>query len=118
MAKRLKTYRIDGDLDDAAAAKAARIGCTVTDVIVRAIEEFVKDEPPQRVHGITIITDERMPPGTAALVSRGRDAVSVEPFSLGAEDAQPERSRKPAGKGPCEHRVQPGAWCKRCGHLI
>jgi hypothetical protein len=69
------------------------------------------------VHGIGIITDERMPPGTAALVSRDSDAVAVSAFALAADEPEPERPRRP-GKGPCVHRVQAGAWCKRCGHLI
>lgn len=118
MAKRLQTYRIDGDLADAVAARAAEEGETVTDVITRAFREYVEGKPPQTVHGIKIVTDERMPPGTAALVSRDRDEVSVSAFSVGASEPEPERSRKPSSKGPCPHRVSPGAYCKRCERLI
>lgn len=106
MAKRLATYRVDGKLLDAATAKAARIGRTVTDVLIQALEEFVKDDHPAP-HGIKIVTDERMPPGAAALISRGPDAVSVSAFSLGADQAKPERAPKSCkhpgvhGKGVC-----------------
>jgi hypothetical protein len=115
MAKRLKTYRIDGDLDDAVTAKAAREGETVTDVITRAFREYVKGEPPQRVHGIKIITDERMPPGTAALVSRGRDGVQVSAFSLGAEEPGPQQDT-----GPCTHpkKDRLKGRCARCRTFV
>jgi hypothetical protein len=43
------------------------------------------------------------------------DAVDVS--RLGASEPPSERPRKP-GKGPCDHRVNPGAWCKRCERLI
>jgi hypothetical protein len=31
-----------------------------------------------------------------------------------AETKEPKR----AAKGPCEHRIQPGSYCRRCGRLI
>jgi hypothetical protein len=57
---------------------------------------------------ITIISDERMPPGVVGVVSRGRDTVAVSGFSIGAEQAEPE---------PCPHpkaRVIKG-FCYACG---
>ena len=45
MAKRLATYRIDGELADAVAARAAERGETVTDVITRAFREYVSAAP-------------------------------------------------------------------------
>jgi hypothetical protein len=113
MAKRLATYRVDGKLLDAAAAKAARIGRTVTDVLTQALEEFVKDEPADPL-GIKIVTDERMPPGTAALISRGRDGVSVSAFSLGASEPEPERAPK-----SCKHpRVHGKGVCPDCHEWV
>jgi hypothetical protein len=113
MAKRLATYRVDGKLLDAAAAKAARIGRTVTDVLTQALEEFVKDEPADPL-GIKIVTDERMPPGTAAFISRGRDGVSVSAFSLGAGEPEPE----PAPKS-CKHpRVHGKGVCPDCHEWV
>jgi len=54
---------------------------------------------------ITITADDRMPPGTAALVSRGK----VTAFNIGAT---PEPARKSAA---CPHRLPVGAYCKTCG---
>src|SRR5579864_8754923 len=51
MAKRLKTYRIDGELDDAVTAKATMMGETVTSVIERAFREYVEDRPLPRKPG-------------------------------------------------------------------
>lgn len=68
-----------------------------------------KPAPP----GIKIISDERMPPGTVALVSRGRDEVSVSAFSLGA--SKPERAARSRAKAACPHRLPSGAYCKTCG---
>ena len=115
MAKRLQTYRVDGDLADAVAARAADEGETVTDVITRAFREYVEGEPPQTVHGIKIVADERMPPGTAALISRGRDSVSVSAFPLGADQDKPEPASTKSRKDGCPHRLPPGAYCKTCG---
>ena len=115
MAKRLQTYRVDGDLADAVAARAAEEGETVTDVITRAFREYVEGEPPQTVHGIKIIADERMPPGTAALVSRGRDEVSVSAFSIGAAEPEPQQDA-----GQCSHpkadRLK--GRCRRCRTFV
>jgi hypothetical protein len=103
MAKRLKTYRIDGALDDAVAATAARVGCTVTDVIIAALQEFVRNPPAPVPPGIKIITDDRMPDGLIALASPGPDGPSVVTARI---------KRKP---GKCDHRVPAGAYCKQCG---
>jgi hypothetical protein len=65
--------------------------------------------------GIKIVTDERMPPGTAALVSRGRDSVSVSAFTLGADEPEPERAVRSRAKPGCKHRLPPGTtYCKTC----
>jgi hypothetical protein len=48
VAKRLKTYRIDAELDDAVTAKATREGETVTNVIMRALREYAAGNPPAR----------------------------------------------------------------------
>jgi len=64
--------------------------------------------------GIKIVSDERIPPGTAALVSRGRDRTSVSAFSLAADLAEPPASAK-SRTGGCPHRLPAGAYCKTCG---
>lgn len=66
------------------------------------------------VHGIKIITDERMPPGTGALVSRGPDAVSVSALSLGASEPEPEQARK-----NCKHpKVRIKGTCPDCHEWV
>jgi PadR family transcriptional regulator PadR len=78
----------------------------------------VTEAPPQagplNIGGIEIgvTVDERQPPGVVGIVSRGRESTSVSAFSLGA--SEPEA----AGKGPCEHRIPPGAYCRTCERLI
>lgn len=68
--------------------------------------------------GIGVTVDERQPPGTVGVVSRGRESTSVSAFSFGAEVPEPEQDRKPASQGPCIHRIRPGSYCARCGRLI
>ena len=60
---------------------------------------------PLPTDAITITADERMPPGTAAFVSRGK----VAAFNIGPE---PGPERKTAS---CPHRLPAGAYCKTCG---
>lgn len=60
---------------------------------------------PLPADAVTIITDDRMPPGTAALVSRG----DVAAFRIGT-DPQPG----PVLGAECPHRLPSGAWCKTC----
>lgn len=62
VAKRLKTYRVDGDLDDAVAAKAASLGETVTDVIIRALREYVTEPRPRTGHVAVAGSPPTMPP--------------------------------------------------------
>lgn len=40
----LRTVRVSDDLWSAAKEKAAIVGCTVTDVVILALEEFVEQE--------------------------------------------------------------------------
>lgn len=72
--------------------------------------------PPLNIGGIDIpvITDDRQPPGTVGVISRGREAVSVSAFALAPEEAASE----PEDAGLCEHRIPPGSYCARCGRLI
>ena len=90
MAKRLATYRADGDLLDAVAAKAARMGETVTAVIERAFREYVTDAPPKGM--------------------RGQRVKSGPPPSKPVPPPAPVRFRQPA----CDHRLPVGAYCKTC----
>jgi PadR family transcriptional regulator PadR len=81
------------------------------------------DAPPQAPLSIGgfevgVTVDERQPPGTVGIVSRGRNTVAVSAFSLGAEVTEPKQDPEPASEGPCEHRIPPGAYCRRCGRLI
>lgn len=34
------------------------------------------------------------------------------------QETAPERENKTRAKGPCEHRVSPGSYCRRCDRLI
>lgn len=61
---------------------------------------------------IGVAVDERQPPGVVGIVSRGRESTSASAFSLGASEPEPD------GKGPCEHRIRPGAYCRTCERLI
>ena len=91
MAKRLKTYRIDGDLDDAVTAKAARAGETVTDVITRALREYV------------------------AGTTRRRSPAEPPPVKAASPGSPPRPRKTPVVAAGCPHRLPPGAWCKTCG---
>jgi hypothetical protein len=69
---------------------------------------------PASFRGIKISTDERMPPGAAALVSRGRDGVSVSAVSLGADSPEPVRAPK-----NCKHpRVHGKGVCPDCNEWV
>jgi hypothetical protein len=67
------------------------------------------------VHGIKIISDERMPPGTAALVSRGLDGVAVSAFSLGAGEPEPGQD---AGLCPHPKSARLKGRCTRCRTFV
>lgn len=115
MAKRLKTYRVDEDLDAAVTAKAAANHETVTDVITRALREYVKDE--FWVHeatGIKVLTDDRMPSGHVALVGRDADG---KPSVAVARISSPDQAPPPRR---CMHQGTRiiGGWCPQCDHKI
>ena len=72
-------------------------------------------QPPADPLGIKIITDERMPPGTAALISRGRDGVSVSAFSLGAGEPEPQQDTDECSH-PKKDRLK--GRCARCRTFV
>jgi PadR family transcriptional regulator PadR len=108
-------YRITAKGTEAAREAMARAA-----VQLSALGVTEGPPPPLSIGGIEIgvTVDERQPPGVVGIVSRGRDSTSVSAFSIGASEAGPEQDRKPDGKGPCEHRIRPGAYCRTCERLI
>jgi PadR family transcriptional regulator PadR len=84
------------------------------------VTEAPRRAGPPSIGGVEIgvTMDERQPPGVVGIVSRGRDSSSVSAFSLGASKPEPEQDAKPVSKGPCEHRIRPGAYCRTCERLI
>jgi hypothetical protein len=61
-----------------------------------------------------LIADERMPPGSMALVSHDADGnPSVARIDGVGTQAEPSED-----KGPCLHRVKPGSFCRSCNRLI
>jgi hypothetical protein len=67
---------------------------------------------------IPVTVDDRQPPGIVSVIAPGEEKTDVRSFALAPEEAAPAAFRKPRAKGPCEHRVRPGSYCTRCGHLI
>lgn len=89
-------------------AKALREGETVTDVITRALREYVRDECFEAA-GIAVRVDPGMVPGAAELRS-GASAVRL--VNLGDDE--------PA-KGPCPHpslSVDEFGKCRDCGEDV
>src|ERR1035441_10651093 len=105
--------RLSGKYWTATLPRVAAAGCNLGDAVA-ALAAAGHQQPPADPLGIKIITDERMPPGTAALVSRGRDGVSVSAFSLGASEPEPERAPK-----NCKHpRVHGKGVCPDCHEWV
>jgi hypothetical protein len=64
---------------------------------------------PLPTDAITIITDDRIPPGIVAMTGRGADGKpSVTALRIGPQPA-------PSAAAECPHRLPRGAWCKTCG---
>lgn len=113
-----KSYRVDSDLFDAASAKAAAAGDTLSDVITRAFQAYVDGTAPVLP----------APPGRPA--TPGEIAVKVntarEAMDLGralAAQRRPARSRTRPGTGEpdgCRHPVNRrlGATCGACGRTV
>ena len=101
-------------LDLLAAIDAARGDQSRPDWGRDAFHAALEHSPPDPL-GIKIITDERMPPGTAALVSRDRDGVSVSAFSIGAGEPEPQQD---AGQCPHPKKDRLKGRCTRCRTFV
>ena len=116
----------DEDIDPKAEGRPRRRYYRITPAGEAAVREAMErdaarlaalgagDLPPLVIGGIEIpvIVDDRQPPGIVSLVAPGEEVTEVRSFPV-----EPGRARK-AAKGPCPHRVRPGAYCKACGRLI
>ena len=93
--KRLGTYRVDCDLLASAAVCAAERGETVTDVLVRALEAYIRGA------------------GTGEIGS----APPVAAPSVYTPVESPERYDEPANDLPCRHPADAvdGTECRACG---
>lgn len=135
--KRQRTYRIDEELFDRAAAKAAAAGETVTDVITRAFRAYVADAPvlpsPGEI-GVKVSTAREAAELGRALAAQRRPAprprgtrratdveaglTTAEQQALSSDQGLPVpgRRRRAAGDG-CRHPVNRrlGNICGACG---
>ena len=106
-----------GALDEIRAAEAA----IAAGDVVRGAEAVraLRPRPEPGAPAVKVITDERVPPGTAVLAARDHDGgpqVQVM-ANLAAESARKPPARRAAARPRCPHPGLPrsaGGWCKGC----
>lgn len=58
----ITAFRIPAEVKTPAQAEAERRGETLTDVVLRALREYVGDTSPAPTAGLSVVTDPFMPP--------------------------------------------------------
>jgi hypothetical protein len=96
---------------EAAEINAARGNTSASEWLRRAALTAARasGRKPLPTDAITIIPDDRIPPGIVAMAARGPDGKpSVAALRIGPQPA-------PVIAAGCPHRLPRGAWCKTCG---